>query len=82
MQASAKRISRDSYGANVARSVQVTDLVGAMEIAQRLGASRPQTVYAWRGRHADFPAPVAELSIGLVWAWPDVEAWARRTGRI
>ncbi len=60
----------------------MTDLVGAMEIARRLGASRPQTVYAWRRRHPDFPRPVAELSIGLVWAWTDVEEWARQTGRL
>ena len=59
----------------------MTDLVGATEIAQRLGVSAPQVIYSWRRRHDDFPAPVAELSIGLVWAWPDVEAWARRTGR-
>jgi hypothetical protein len=32
-------------------------------------------------RHEDFPAPVATLSAGLVWAWPDVAAWAKATGR-
>ncbi|MGH9177544.1 MAG: DNA-binding protein [Acidimicrobiales bacterium] len=60
----------------------MNDLVGATEIAQRLGVARPQVVYSWRRRPLDFPAPVAKLSIGLVWAWPDVEAWARRTGRL
>jgi hypothetical protein len=24
---------------------------------------------------------VATLSAGLVWAWPDVEKWAKATGR-
>ena len=63
----------------------MTDLVGATEIAQRLGVSRPQVVYTWRRRLSGdkaFPAPIAELSMGLVWAWSDVEAWARRTGRL
>lgn len=60
----------------------MTQLVGATEIAQRLKVKRPQVVYGWRSRYEDFPAPVAELSIGLVWSWPDVEAWAKRTGRL
>jgi len=60
----------------------VTQLVGAAEIAERLGLKRPHLVHDWRRRHEDFPIPVAELSMGLVWAWPDVEAWARRTGRL
>jgi hypothetical protein len=37
------------------------------------------TVHKWRRRHDDFPQPVAELRAGLVWAWPDVEAWAKNT---
>ena len=56
-------------------------LVGAAEIAQRLGLAFSQTVHDWRRRHADFPPPVATLKMGLVWFWPDVESWARRTGR-
>ena len=39
-------------------------------------------VYSWRRRHADFPAPIARLRIGFVWSWPDVERWARKTGRL
>ena len=57
-------------------------LVGAAEIAARLGSKRTSHVHDLRRRHPDFPQPVAELSAGLVWAWPDVEAWARATGRI
>ena len=57
-------------------------LVGAAEIAERLGVKRAHLVHDWRRRHEDFPEPVAELSMGLVWAWPDVEAWAKRTGRL
>ena len=57
-------------------------LVGAAEIAERLGVARPQVVHEWRRRHTDFPEPVARLRQALVWAWPDVEQWARRTGRL
>lgn len=28
------------------------------------------------------PAPVAELSAGMVWDWDEAEAWARSTGRL
>ncbi len=63
------------------RQIDADGLVGAAEIAARLGVRRPQVVHDWRRRHADFPAPVATLHAALVWYWPDVEAWARRTGR-
>lgn len=62
--------------------MDVDQLVGAAEIAQRMGVARPQVVHDWRRRHADFPAPVATLRQAMVWHWPDVEAWARRTGRL
>lgn len=32
--------------------------------------------------HPDFPKPRAELATGPVWAWPDVEEWAKATGRV
>lgn len=57
-------------------------LVGAAEIAERLGMKRPQVVHSWRNRHDDFPTPVAHLRTALVWYWPDVERWARTTGRL
>ncbi len=58
------------------------DLVGSTEIAERLGVARPQLVHDWRRRHPDFPQPVARLRQALIWSWPDVESWARRTGRL
>ena len=64
------------------RKVDVDELVGAAEIARRLGSSRPQVVHAWRRRHDDFPEPVATIDKVLVWHWPDVEAWAKATGRL
>jgi hypothetical protein len=65
----------------VPRKVEVTDLVGAAEIADRLGVAR-QMIHIWRQRHPDFPAPVAQLQQAMVWNWPDVERWARATGRL
>lgn len=60
----------------------MSELVGAAEIAQRLGYRGRSVVSDWRRRHADFPAPVAVLEMGNVWSWADIEAWARRTGRL
>ena len=57
-------------------------LVGAAEIAERLGSNRTTYVHDLRRRHPDFPTPVATLKSGYVWAWPDVEKWARATGRL
>ena len=64
------------------RKVAVDQLVGAREIAARLGSNRTVYVHDLRRRHPDFPAPIAELSAGLVWDWEEVEAWARKTGRL
>lgn len=58
------------------------NLVGTAEIAQRLGVKRPQVVHDWMRRHDDFPQPVAEVSRVKVFNWPDVERWAKATGRL
>lgn len=63
-------------------TVRPEDLVGAAEIVKRLGLTEQRTVHDWRRRHPDFPQPVARLKMGLIWSWPDVEAWARGTGRL
>lgn len=57
-------------------------LVGTAEIAARLGVKRATVVHDWRYRHPEFPEPVARLSIGMVWYWPDVARWAKATGRL
>jgi transposase-like protein len=59
----------------------VDELVGAAEIARRLGVKRPGVVHDWRRRYPEFPQPVTTLQAGHVWAWPDVEKWAKKTGR-
>ena len=50
------------------------DLVSIAEISARAG--RPiNTIQSWRRRHRDFPAPLAQLAAGPIWAWSDVKAW-------
>lgn len=53
--------------------------VGAAEIAARLGV-RPQTVHTWRHRQL-MPKPRWTVSGQPAWDWPEIEEWARRTGR-
>lgn len=62
--------------------MNVNDLVGAAEIAQRLGLSHAQTVHTYARRYPDFPEPIAHLQRAHIWDWADVEAWARATGRL
>lgn len=69
------------YVAAVAKHVDPGDLVGAREIADRLGIAGNSVVYDWMRRYDDFPRPVARLSAGNIWLWSEVAAWARRTGR-
>jgi len=66
----------------VGRKVDVDDLVGAAEIADRLDIAHRETIHVWRRRYPDFPAPIAELRGVLIWSWPDLERWAKATGRL
>lgn len=45
-----------------------------------LGVSR-QRLLQLIDAYPDFPAPVANLSAGRIWARPDVESWALKHGR-
>ena len=63
-------------------AVDPAELVTTADIAARLGLAHAETVHSWRRRHADFPAPVVERGRTLLWHWPDVERWARATGRL
>jgi hypothetical protein len=74
-------VSSPAYAPRVTSRYAAKDLVGVAEIAERLGVGT-SVVHDWRRRHADFPEPVLRLRMGLIWAWKDVEAWARRTGRL
>jgi hypothetical protein len=64
------------------RKIDIDQLVGTVEIAQRLGVARPQVVHDWRRRYPEFPAPIAVRSSVGLWYWPDIERWARATGRL
>jgi predicted DNA-binding transcriptional regulator AlpA len=77
-----RRRPKRNYVAGMGRMVNSDDLVGAAEIAARLGVKRTTVVHDWRRRHPDFPEPIAKLQAAYVWSWPDVESWARHTGRL
>lgn len=64
------------------RRMDVSRLVGAVEIANRTTAAGRQTVHSWIQRDATFPAPVLVLAMGNLWDWAEVETWAKRTGRL
>ena len=65
----------------VGRKVEVDELVGVTEIVERLDLKIKEAVRSWRSRYPDFPAPVAQLALGPVWVWRDIERWALATGR-
>lgn len=54
--------------------------VGELEIGERLG-TRPQTVAQWQFRGL-LPPPRWTVSGRPAWNWPDIERWARDTGRL
>jgi hypothetical protein len=66
------------------RLVDADHLVGSKEIADRLQLKRVQHVHWLRQNDASFPEAVARIgaSGAYVWYWPDIEAWARRIGRL
>lgn len=61
-------------------AASVHHLVGVAEIAELLKVTR-QRVQQLTQRD-DFPDPEAVLSAGKVWKRSDVEAWAKKTGRL
>jgi hypothetical protein len=75
-------VSRTGTVPSMGRRIDVDQLVGTTDIAERLGVASAQVVREWRRRHTDFPAPVAQVGTTLIWAWPEIEAWARATGRL
>ncbi len=63
------------------RKVDVDSLVGAAQIAERLGLAGPQVVNTWRRRHPDFPDAVVVFERAHLWVWDDVLKWIQSTGR-
>jgi predicted DNA-binding transcriptional regulator AlpA len=70
-----------AYVCRMPRRYEADQLVGAAEIAQRMGCAK-NVVHNWERRDRTFPRPIARLVMGKLWHWPEVEAWGRRTGRI
>lgn len=68
------------------RRLDVDQLVGSNEIAQRLGFHHPQLVHYYKNHDSAFPHPVLVLGRDRasthIWYWPDVERWAIRRGRL
>lgn len=54
-------------------------IVGAVEIARRLGVQR-NTVDHWRRRSMGFPPPDFTVGGRPAWRWVAVRAWARGRG--
>jgi chromosome partitioning protein len=67
---------------SMGRQIDANQLVGAAEIADRLGVAHTQAIHNWRARYDDFPQPIAVLEAGHIWYWPDIEQWAHGTGRL
>jgi predicted nucleic acid-binding protein len=59
------------------------DLVSVSEIAARTGHP-VNTIQSWRRRHSNFPAPIAQLAAGPIWAWAPIKDWidARDRSRV
>jgi predicted DNA-binding transcriptional regulator AlpA len=57
-----------------------TDLVIAVDIAERLGISPARVHVLVSG--PGFPRPLGKLGRSTVWRWSSVERWARETGRL
>jgi len=53
---------------------KIPALVGLHEVADLIGQPR-NTVNVWRRRYDDFPAPVAALHMGQIYAGEDILAW-------
>ena len=68
------------------RRVDPDLLVGAYDIAERLGLRHSQHIHYFLRHDESFPRPVATLGgpklKTQVWYWPDVERWARTNGRL
>ena len=60
--------------------VELSELITGGELARRLAISR-QRMHQLRESDPAFPPALGKVGHAFVWRWPDVQAWARRTGR-
>jgi predicted DNA-binding transcriptional regulator AlpA len=61
--------------------VQIKNLVGSGDIAQRLGLKSAGVVRVLRKRHADFPKPITKVNSVYVWDWRSVKKWSESRNR-
>jgi len=68
----------------VSPRVRTEDLIDAKGIAHLLGLSHPNSVSTYQRRYPNMPRPVLDLGPGRprLWLRPEVETWARKTGRL
>ena len=68
----------------MAPQVNTEDLISASEVAAILGLSHYNTVTTYLRRYPEMPRPVIDKSRSRIRLWlrPEVEAWARETGRL
>ena len=64
------------------RLVNPQNIVGAHEIAKRLGRAHSTIVHSWHRRLKNFPQPIVVLSAGKFWDWEEVKEWAKKTKRL
>jgi len=62
--------------------VDTDELIDSVGVAAILGLANYRAVSVYRARYDDFPEPVLVTGRCLLWRRPDVEAWARATGRL
>lgn len=58
------------------------DLLNAREVAALLGLAHREAIATYRRRYPDFPQPLIAKGTCVLWHRPDIEAWARSTGRL
>ena len=54
--------------------------VGVAEIAALVGMGK-SAVSNWPVRHKTFPAPIAVLTMGPIYLWPEIKEWLKSTGK-
>jgi glutathione-regulated potassium-efflux system ancillary protein KefG len=63
--------------------VNTEELIDAVGVAEILGLAQRTSVSVYQRRYPDMPRPVVDLGPGRprLWLRPQIQEWARRTGR-
>jgi glutathione-regulated potassium-efflux system ancillary protein KefG len=67
----------------VGRKIDVDDLIDANGVARLLGLAHRNSVTTYLHRYPDMPRPVIDFRESRIrlWSRPEIEHWARKTGR-